>query len=215
MLLLPSETLENIKPQDDHKRPTQVEKRRKKVIRFYYLSPILGSRLHRGRGVGTPGLLTPAILVLPRRDYLKFVATELLKLRLEFIGTTTNKAKMTDMKYSTFNSSETGQTFSSLIMTNCCSLLVSKFFCAQAIYCVFLLFTNRYRTAARPRFNKARNIIDRDCVDRVDIGDLSENTPSRRRLNFGTSDDTFNTQSNTLESPSLAGPRATKRPSPA
>ena len=34
MLSLPSETLENIKPQDDHKRPTQAKKRRKQVIRF-------------------------------------------------------------------------------------------------------------------------------------------------------------------------------------
>ena len=84
--------------------------------------------------------------------------------------------------------------------------------CAVAIYCVFLSFANRYRTAARPRFNEARSITDRDCVDRVDIRDLSENTPLRRRLNFGTSDDTFNRRSNTLESPSLAGPRATYVP---
>ena len=99
---------------------------------------------------------------------------------------------MTDMKYSDFNSSETGQTFSSLIMTNWLLLFsVLIFLCAVAIYCVFLLFANRYRTAARPRFNEARSITDRDCVDRVDIRDLSENTPLRRRLNFGTSDDTF------------------------
>ena len=120
---------------------------------------------------------------------------------------------MTGMKHSDFNSSETGQTFSSLIKTNWLLLFsVLIFLCAVAIYCVFLSFANRYRTAARPRFNEARSITDRDCVDRVDIRDLSENTPLRRRLNFGTSDDTFNRRSNTLESPSLAGPRSTYVP---
>ena len=60
MLSLPSETMRNIKPQDDHKRPTQAEKRWKLVIRFYYLSSILGSQPDRGSGVGTPGLRSPA-----------------------------------------------------------------------------------------------------------------------------------------------------------
>ena len=99
---------------------------------------------------------------------------------------------MTDMKYSNFNSSEIGQTFSSLIMTNWLLFFsVQIFLCAVAIYCVFLLCTNRYQTATRPRFNEAKNITDGDCIDRVDMEDLSEYTPFRR-LNFGTLEDNFN-----------------------
>ena len=123
------------------------------------------------------------------------------------------KLKMTDRKYSDFNSLETGQTFSSLIITNLpLYFSVQIFLCAVAIYCVFLLFTNRYRTGARPGFNETKNVTDRGYVDRVDIGDLSENTPLRRKLNFGTLDDIPCRRSNTLESPSLAGPRATYVP---
>ena len=44
------------------------------------------------------------------------------------------------------------------------------------------------------------------------MGDLSENALLRRRQNFGTLVDFFNRRSNTLKSPSLAGPRATYVP---
>ena len=112
---------------------------------------------------------------------------------------------MTDMKYSNFNSSETEQIFSSLIMTNW--LL---FFCAQSPFIVsFCCLRTVIERLLGFGLMKLEILPIRDCVDRVDIGHLSENTPLKRRLNFRTLDDTFSRRSNTLESPSLAGPRAT------